>query len=108
MTSISPKEGSPGSVRKRFTSPAMQLSSVVRGWACHFSASSTMNVHSEEGGDRVIASTPQSRGVTTVFPPKPESCRTSPLSAGRKRGPELPLADYKALNLPHAGKDSLP
>lgn len=76
MTSISPKEGSPRSVRKRFTSPAMQLSSVVLGRTCHFSASSTMNVHSKEGGDRVIAHPPRGGEVTTVFLPKPENCRT--------------------------------
>lgn len=83
MTSISPKVGSPRSVRKRFTSPTMQLSSLVPSWACHFSASSTMKVHSEEGGDGIITYTPQRSAGRPVFLPEPENCRELPLSLSR-------------------------
>lgn len=105
MTSISPKEGSPRSVRKRFTSPAMQLSSVAPGWACHLSASSTMKVHSKEAGDGVIPYTPQVQCGQSSYP----SQRTTIISkaGGRKGRPELPSVDYEALILPLAGNDGL-
>lgn len=95
MTSISPKVGSSRSVRKRFTSPTMQLSSGGRGWACHLSASSTMKVHSEGRGNRVSTCRLQRKEVRPVFPPEPDNCtRGLSLSQAGERDPK-PGKEFK-------------
>lgn len=105
MTSISPREGSPRSVRKRFTSPAMQLSSLGPGWPCHFSAASTMKVHSAEGGEGLAAT--RSREVQREQPSCPNQRTSAVPESGREGEPALPSAGDQAQDLPGAGNNAL-
>lgn len=83
----------------------MQLSSVVLGRARHFSASSTMNVHSEDEATRLSPPLPEeTMGPQSSYP----NHRTGEHSGPGGKRARLPSADDKALNLSYAGKNGAP